>query len=285
MGYDATAKAVIVARERGAASEGARGIIRAFSLSTAGEFRLGAALWDLKYEHRKAGAFNAAALLLTRAFDGHAKQGTILRAICEAALTEFLADQCPKCKGRGRTGAGREIIETKRATCRACRGAGRLFSTSSRWAHYAEAGALVGDEIPRPVTIERPCEPCAGKGWGSGSVKKNSRLRACIACRGSGKKLWRDKERALAIGLNGQQFELWKPTYLLVLRQIRIMDMGTAYRVDIKLSRVENHAYTEGDALPTALRVAAEHPADEGEPGEIPGTIGRARPEETQAPP
>ena len=143
---EATKKAVLVAREIGASSPGAQGLLAAFALSTAGENQLGECLWSLKYDPPRyhAGAFRTAALLLRRAVfprrGGPAPR--VLAAICEAALTEWLNDQCAKCRGRTRTGAGREVIQTRREACRDCRGAGRLFGTSSRWAHYAEAGAI-----------------------------------------------------------------------------------------------------------------------------------------------
>lgn len=271
MGYDSTAKSVITARERGAVRPGSQGVLRAYSLSTVGEYRLGAAIWELKYEGGKAGAFNTAALLLTRYFQDHLRRsGTILRAICEAALTEYLADQCPRCKGRGRTGAGREVMRDVRLSCRACRGAGRLFSSSAR------SGS----------TIERPCEPCGGRGWTSGTKKVNSRLRSCLACNGSGRRIWRDRDRAQLIGMTGHEFQKWKPVHLVAMTRLRGLDLGTSFRVDLRLGRDENLAQSVLDeGRPNLPPVTAEHPAEEEELGAIPGTMGQTRPEEWKAPP
>lgn len=268
--YDATKKAVIASRERGATSPGPQGVLRAFALSTAGANRLGEALWTLKYEARdKREAFKVAALLLRRALpDPDPRLFGVFERVVNAALTEWLFDQCGKCRGRGRTGAGREIIETKRVPCPTCQGAGRLFSLSARWARYAGSGAIVGNEIPPATTIERGCEPCVGKGFRTLTQKRNSRLRGCVTCHGTGKRLYRDKERALALGLTGHQFSLWAPVYREALRQLRAIDAETAVRVDFRRERGENP-----DAPGATRAHIASEPEDEplpapDEPGE-----------------
>lgn len=243
--YDSTKKAVIAAEGRGATRPGSQGILRAFALATRGDRRLGAALWSIKYgPTQPPRAIEAATILL------ELQVGGAPRAVFGAALSEWLHDQCPKCTGRGRTGAGREVIERRRVTCPTCRGNARLFRLSSRWISYAEAGALVGNEIPPRSPVESPCGPCFGKGWREVSEKHLSRLRGCIVCHGTGKRIWRDKDRARALGMNGHEFAQVKEAYSQALRVLRAIDAEVAIGVDWRLGRGENPEISEGQAPP-----------------------------------
>lgn len=251
--YDSTKKAVISAEGRGAARAGSQGVLRAFAFSTTGDRRLGAALWALKYgPTQPAQAVKAATLLLALQVGG-ALGVSRVGSICTAALAEWLHDQCPKCTGRGRTGAGREVMERKRFSCPTCHGNGRIFRLSSRWLAYAESGALVGDEIPPQTSVERPCEPCFGKGWREVSEKKNSRLRGCITCHGTGKRRWKDKDRARALKMTSHDFAAEKELYAKALRVLRAVDAEVALHVDFRLSRGENPEIIEGVALHSAV--------------------------------
>lgn len=249
MSLEATKKAVLVARARGAVGPSPQGVLQAFAHATSrmtatGDARLAAIAWGLKYQppRDRRGAFKAASILLRHAVfprrGGPAPK--TLAAICEAALTEWMNDQCPRCHGRGRTGTGREVVHERRLTCSTCRGERRLFRTAS-------------DSATR---IEAPCGACAGRGWNPATKTVHTRLRACSQCR-SGRRIWRTKERALALHMTGQEFGNWSQSYHAALRHLRALDAETCGRVDFRLGRAENPDTTDG-AKPSLPANAAD---------------------------
>jgi hypothetical protein len=217
--YDATKKSVISARERGAVRSSQQGVLQAFALSTAGKDRMGEAMWTLKYEARdRPKAFRIARALLVHSLEREAS--ATLYAVCGAALAEWLHEQCSKCHGRGKTGAGREVIEAKRVRCGGCHGTGRIFTKGTM------------------SEVERPHAACYGKGWTEKRETKLSRLRGCITCHGTGKRIYRDRERALALQMTGHQFAAWKGVYNAALRNLRAMDLEVAIGVDVRRGRI-----------------------------------------------
>ncbi len=275
MSFDSTKKRVMTARNsthmewgaRDADQEKAVDRVTAYSLSSVGEKRLGDYLWRLKYgrEQSLRELVRPAVVLLERACrdPDDKKQPKILLAIIACALTEWIHDQCPKCGGRGKLGAGREIAVTKRMVCGACDGRGRCAYESELVQMFKLHGAMVGSEVTADGRRDRPCEECHGQGGKNVTSTKYSRLRACPTCHGTGRGRMTDKRRALEIGMPLKIFLKWRRQYHAVLRELRATDAELAMRVDFRLGRAENPD-------PEAETPAAERNEDR---EQIPGAI------------
>lgn len=252
MTFDATKKRVISARnsthmewgEKGADREKAVDRVTAYSLSSVGRRRLGDYLWRLKYG-RETGLrdlVRPAVLLLEKMFQdpNDKRHSRVVLALIACALTEWLHDQCPKCGGRGRLGAGREVLVTTRVVCGSCAGAGRIFYESSMVKRFKLHGAIAGNEVPEDARRDKLCYECLGHGGKNHVANKYSRLRACPLCHGTGRRRMDDKRRAMEIGMPPKTFAKWRPHYLAVLRELRATDGELAMRVDFRLGRLEN---------------------------------------------
>jgi hypothetical protein len=246
--YDPVKKRVMTARNsthlKAREDECALDRLGAASLSSSGENRLGDMLWRLKYGQERGwrDLVRPVVLLLERKFQPpkrDKRKPKILLALIACALTEWIHDQCQKCGGRGKLGAGREVAVTMTAVCGSCGGKGRVFQPSPRFEAARLAGAIVGDEIP-DVRLDKTCGECHGKGGRSHTRTRYSRLRSCPTCHDTGRLRMTDARRALEIGMPASTFAKWKPQYKAVLRELRAADLELAVRIDFRLSRGEN---------------------------------------------
>jgi hypothetical protein len=275
--YDGIKKRIIAARnathKQWGEEEKAIDRVTAFSVAAvAGHGRMAELLWRVKYA-KETGWRDllgpAVHLLIARAKDAPVKlnarhrqiRSYTLERLARIAITEWLFDQCRKCGGRGKLGAGREITVSTRVVCGSCGGRGEVERESERLRLFKLSGALAGNEIPQ-YTMVYKCEPCHGRGGRHAVSTRLSKLRDCPSCHGTGRLRMADKGRMREFEIPKEIYWRWKPVYLKLLRELRACDAELALRIDFRLGRGENPDDVASPELEDLFQLPGDDEAD-----------------------
>jgi hypothetical protein len=114
--------------------------------------------------------------------------------IARLALGEWLFDRCLNCRGRCAVGGRREMIITRRRSCKLCHATGMVERTT-----------------PKGIKLIIPCTQCRGRMYIETSrVVLDDAPRVCNACGGTGRLVMTDTEHARILGITTDQAKAWR---------------------------------------------------------------------------
>lgn len=145
----------------------------------------------------------------------------VIDRFAHRAIVEWIADQCPRCDGRGVVGRAEAPVVVC-VTCRSCSGERHVIMDEYRVPFAARPdgrGPIVYREKER-------CAECLGSGRVSQpAVTARTGRQICPACQGSGKRAPDHAARALALGVSLKQYHAnWQRLFNAVFAMLDAID-------------------------------------------------------------
>lgn len=123
----------------------------------------------------------------------------MLQAFVRQGLAEWLTDTCPDCDGVEWTGLERDAVKSKRVKCKGCKGSGSMVMRKKSGPKKPPDGPM--------IELQVPCVHCRGFRSVLRETIRKVRPRMCGSCRGTGRRLANDPERARVLAVSLATYE------------------------------------------------------------------------------